>query len=139
MLAFKHDAQDWTTDGYRIRAEAVGSYKPEWHHIFPRKWLRDNVPDLNRKLIDSVANMAVISGEANRKIAAKAPKDYIAELNLDARGLLGQQLIPSPTFVQPHEYKEWLSTTVADLIDAVYSGIVWLWLGGGVSTATSTG
>ena len=96
----------------------VGSYKPEWHHIFPRKWLRDNVPDLDRKLIDSVANMAVISGEANRKIAAKAPKDYIAELNLDARGLLGQQLIPSPTFVQPHEYKEWLRQRAERLAQA---------------------
>ena len=30
-----------------------------------------------------------------------------------------------------------ISTTVADLIDAVYSGIVGLWLGGGVSTTTS--
>lgn len=108
LLAFKNDAQDWNTDGYRIRAEAVGSYEPEWHHIFPRKWLRDNVPGIDRKIIDSVANMAVISGGANRKIAAKAPKDYIAELNLAARGLLDQQAIPDPTFVEPKQYQDWL-------------------------------
>ena len=108
LLAFKNDAQDWNTNGYRIRAEAVGEYKPEWHHIFPRKWLRDNVPGIEKKLIDSVANMAVISGEANRKIAAKAPKDYIAELNLAARGLLDQQAIPDPTFVEPNQYEDWL-------------------------------
>ena len=108
LLAFKNDAQDWNTNGYRIRAEAVGEYKPEWHHIFPRKWLRDHVPGIEKKLIDSVANMAVISGEANRKISAKAPKTYIAELNLAARGLLDQQAIPDPTFVEPNQYEEWL-------------------------------
>ena len=108
LLAFKNDAQDWNTDGYRIRAEAVGSYEPEWHHVFPRKWLRDNVSGIDRKIIDSVANMAVISGGANRKIAAKAPKDYIAELNLAARGLLDQQAIPDPTFVEPKQYQDWL-------------------------------
>ena len=108
LLAFRNDAQDWNFDGYRIRAEAVGSYEPEWHHVFPRKWLRDNAPEIDRKLIDSVANMAVISGAANRKIAAKAPKEYIAELNLAARGLLEQQVIPDPTFVAPDQYEQWL-------------------------------
>jgi hypothetical protein len=110
LLAFRNNAEDWNTNGYKIRAEAVNGYEPEWHHIFPRKWLRDNVPDIERKLIDSVANMAVISAGANRKIAAKAPKDYISELNLAARGLLDQQAIPDPTFVEPNQYKDWLRT-----------------------------
>ena len=108
LLAYKNDAQDWNTDGYKIRAEAVGDYQPEWHHVFPRKWLRDNVAGIDKKIVDSVANMAVISGQANRKIAAKAPKDYIAELNLAARGLLDQQAIPDPTFVESKQYEEWL-------------------------------
>ena len=60
--------------------------------------------------IDSVANMAVISGGANRKIAAKSPKEYIGELNLAARGLLEQQAIPDPSFVAPEQYLEWLNT-----------------------------
>ena len=118
LLAFKNDAQDWNTDGYRLKAEAVGSYEPEWHHIFPRKWLRDNVSGIDRKLIDSVANMAVISGAANRKIAAKAPKDYIAELYLAARGLLEQQVIPDPTFVEPAQYQEWLRARAERLAEA---------------------
>ena len=110
LLAFRNNAQDWNTDGYKIQAEAKGPYRPEWHHIFPRKWLRDNIPDLDNRLLDSVANMAVISGEANRKIAAKSPKDYIAELNLAASGLLDQQAIPDPSFVAPIQYLEWLNT-----------------------------
>lgn len=111
LLAFKNDAQDWNTDGYRIQAEAKGPYQPEWHHIFPRKWLKDNVDEIDQKSIDSVANMAVISAEANRKIAAKSPKEYISELDLAGRGLLEQQAIPDPTFVNPKtQYLEWLKT-----------------------------
>ena len=113
LIAFRNNAQDWNTDGYHIQAAAPGTYRPEWHHIFPRKWLRDNLPNLNRDSIDAVANtvanMAVISGEANRKIAAKAPKQYIGELNLAARGLLDQQAIPDPVFVEPHQYQQWLN------------------------------
>lgn len=110
LLAFKNDAQDWNTDGYKVQAEAKGQYEPEWHHIFPRKWLKDNVNDIDQKSIDSVANMAVISGDANRKIAAKSPKEYIAELNIAARGVLEQQAIPDPTFVAPEQYLDWLRT-----------------------------
>ena len=108
LLAFRNDSQDWNTDGYKIRAESQGTYRPEWHHIFPRKWLKDNVDGIDQKSIDSVANMAVISGEANRKIGARAPKEYIHELNLSSRGVLEQQLIPDPNFVGPESYMEWL-------------------------------
>ena len=108
LMAYRNDAQDWDTDGYRIRAEAVGQYRPEWHHIFPRKWLRDNVPNIENPLIDNVANMAVISGEANRRIAASNPKKYVAELNLAKRGMLNQQVVPDPTFVNVEQYEDWL-------------------------------
>ncbi len=109
LIAYTNDAEDWNRDGYKIKAEAHGEYKPEWHHIFPSKWLKNNVPGVERKYIDTVANMAVISGVANRKIAAKAPKDYITELELGSKGLLEQQAIPDPTFVEPQQYLQWLN------------------------------
>lgn len=108
LLAYKNDAEDWNTDGYKIRAEATGMYRPEWHHIFPRKWLNSNVEGLDKKYIDTVANMAVISGDANRKIGAKAPSQYMEELELVKRGLLIQQAIPDPQFVAPEQYRDWL-------------------------------
>ncbi len=111
LLAYKNDAQDWNTDGYRIQAEATGVYQPEWHHIFPRKWLNSSIAGIKKESIDSVANMAVISREANRKIAAKSPKTYIAELDLAARGLLEQQAIPDPSFVRGRrQYSQWLKS-----------------------------
>lgn len=110
LLAHKNDAEDWDTDGYRIRAEATGDYRPEWHHIFPRKWLTDNIEEIDRRDVDTVANMAVISGRANRRIAARAPREYIADLKLDARGLLAQQAIPDPSFVAHDQYLEWLDS-----------------------------
>ena len=108
LIAFNNNAQDWNSDGYHIQAEAKGPYRPEWHHIFPRKWLRDNREDLDVALIDTVANMAVISGDANRKIAASEPRKYIKELNLANRGLLHQQAVPDPSFVGPEQYVQWL-------------------------------
>ena len=110
LLAFKSNAQDWNTNGYHIKAEASGPYQPQWHHIFPRKWLKDNVPDIQVTSIDTVANMAVISAEANRKISASDPSKYVAELGLAARGLLEQQAIPDPTFVGPGQYYKWLES-----------------------------
>ena len=118
LISFSNNAQDWTTNGYYIRAEASGIYKPEWHHIFPRKWLRDNCPSVDDNHINSVANMAVISGEANRKIAASAPCDYVPELDLANRGLLAQQAIPDPTFVEPVKYLTWLETRAEFLATA---------------------
>ena len=110
LLAYKNRAEDWDTNGYKIRAAATGMYRPEWHHIFPRKWLNSNVTDLDKKYIDTVANMAVISGDANRKIAAKAPSQYMDELQLAERGLLIQQAIPDPKFVAPEQYRDWLDS-----------------------------
>ena len=108
LLAYKNDAEDWNTDGYKIRAEATGKYRPEWHHIFPSKWLNSNVEGLDKRYIDTVANMAVISGGANRKIGAKAPNQYMEELQLTERGILIQQAIPDPQFVTPDQYRDWL-------------------------------
>ncbi len=115
LLAYSNDAKDWDPNGYRIRAEAQGDYSPEWHHIFPRKWLKDNVRNIEKDEIDSVANMAVISAQANRKIAAKSPKEYIADLKLVSRGLLKQQAIPDPSSVTPGRYRTWLRSR-ADLL-----------------------
>lgn len=108
LIAYRNDAQDWNPDGYKIRAEATGNYRPEWHHIFPRKWLKDNVVGIGDDLVDSVANMAVISRAANRRISASEPSKYINELDLVSRGLLEQQAIPDPTFVDPEQYESWL-------------------------------
>lgn len=114
LIAFRNDAQDWHSPGYFIRAAANGPYHPEWHHIFPRKWLRGKVPGIKPELIDNVANMAIISSEANKKIAASEPQKYVAELNLDSSGLLDQQAVPNPSFAFKNEsqylkdYENWL-------------------------------
>ena len=109
LLAFKNNAEDWGTDGYHIRAEAQSvQYRPEWHHIFPRKWLRDNVPGIQPDKVNTVANMAIISSQANKKIAASEPKKYVTDLKLASRGLLDQQAIPDPTSTSPKQYLSWV-------------------------------
>lgn len=108
LIAFQNNARDWGSEHYYVRAEANGSYSPEWHHIFPRKWLQDNVKGIDESSVDTVANMAVISRAANRKIQASAPKSYVKELNLDEGGYLSHQEIPDPSFVSPEQYETWL-------------------------------
>ena len=108
LIAHSKDAQDWNPDGYMIRAEAAGNYRPEWHHIFPRKWLKDNIEGITDDLVDSVANMAVISQAANRRISASQPRRYIQELDLVSRGVFEQQAIPDPSFVDSQQYESWL-------------------------------
>ena len=113
LIAYKNDAKDWASEKYRIRAEANGSYRPEWHHIFPRKWLRCNVKNIDEHKIDSVANMAVISQVANRKIGASAPSTYVREM--DIASLLDDQIIPDPTYVGPDQYEDWLKNRAGRL------------------------
>ena len=75
------------------------------------------------------------------------PEDVITELqDMEILARADHRIIEGGQFSLSHDELlqargvPWLpSTTVADLIDAVYSGIVGLWLGGGVSTTTSTG
>ncbi len=118
LLMYDNDGKDWSSERYRIRAEATGNYKPEWHHIFPRAWLQKNRKDLDNDRIDSVANMAVISGTANRAIGAKPPSEYIPELlGSDAQELLSAQAIPNPTFVNKDQYEEWLESRARLLAD----------------------
>jgi hypothetical protein len=55
----------------------------EYHHIFPRAVLRK--ADFDKGEINEIANMAFISGRANRRISAKPPAVYLASI-IENRG-----------------------------------------------------
>lgn len=68
------------------------------HHIFPRKYLRNDHSDLSPKLIDCVLNRALIPKITNIKIGKKKPSTYLGDLrksNPHLDSALEQQLIPS--------------------------------------------
>lgn len=62
------------------------------HHIFPVKLLRqNNIPD---KQIHQLANLAFVLQGTNLRIGAKAPVDYLPNLEMTHPGVLKSQWIP---------------------------------------------
>ncbi len=79
-------AMDWFGGGL------VPSTNMHAHHIFPKKYLKDNgVSD--RWYIDNICNITLISSEANRDILAKAPSDYFKSEGVGIRKL-EQHFVP---------------------------------------------
>ena len=79
LLVYRNEAQDWDEHGHRIGFEGVSllaDFRPQWHHIFPKKYLNGKVEE---DLVDALANIAVIGPEINIRISAKDPMSYIAK------------------------------------------------------------
>jgi hypothetical protein len=91
FLAFrKEDARDWSTNLAISPKHSGKADKIEYHHIFPKAYLRQVRPDIQRSEVDDIANLAFISGATNRRISSKAPADYKSDFPKGA--LTAQQI-----------------------------------------------
>ena len=82
FLAFSKDgASDWKTNLPISSKHAGKSDVIEFHHIFPKAYLKKNYPHVATQQIDDIANLAFIGAETNRKIGDKSPKTYRAFFN----------------------------------------------------------
>lgn len=92
VLAFRNEAQDWDERGMKLGFEGnqlAKDFNPQWHHIFPVKYLEDCCSDSET---NQLANIAVIGPAMNIRISAKSPMRYLTEYRItDAK--LRQQLI----------------------------------------------
>lgn len=95
LLVWRNNAMDWNPSGGRLGfhgAEVLAQFKPQWHHIYPKKFLKGQVDD---STIDALANIAVIGPEINIRISAKDPMKYLDKYQItDAK--LQQQYIEQP-------------------------------------------
>lgn len=83
-------ARDWST-GLSISAKHGGAAdKIEFHHIFPKAYLRRERPELPQRTIDDIANLAFIGAKTNKDIRDRAPRVYAPEYET---GILAAQLI----------------------------------------------
>lgn len=91
FLAFRRDrARDWATN-LEISPKHHGkSDVIEYHHIFPKAYLKKKRPDLPQPVVDDIANLAFIGSTTNKKITDRAPSEYRADFE---RSLLSVQLI----------------------------------------------
>jgi len=86
-------AKDWRS-GLGLSLTHQGRYHYiQFHHIFPKSVLRKH--DYDKSEINEIANMAFISGRANRGISNKPPTEYFPEI-IEQRGeeALAGQAIP---------------------------------------------
>jgi hypothetical protein len=88
FLAFRAaDARDWKTK-LKIGANHAGKADAiEYHHIFPKAYLRREQPQLAIAQVDDIANLAFIGSETNKIISDKAPSAYKKEFSSDVMEL----------------------------------------------------
>ena len=80
LLVLREGAEDWYWRT-SIRDLKIYEISIDIHHIFPKAWCdSQRIP---RSRYDSILNKTLLSYKANRKIASKAPAEYIAKLQTD--------------------------------------------------------
>lgn len=118
LLAYGNKAQDWDKSGHRLGFEGVeilADFRPQWHHVFPRKFLEGKVAE---DRIDALANIAVIGPGINIRISAKNPMDYIQRYGISPEKLDQQYIDESIKRVAPSGFEEWLLKRAQRLADA---------------------
>ncbi len=95
IAMFKKGAKDWITKnklGYeKGSSKLLDGFTPEWHHIYPKNILKKH--SFDQELIDSVANITVLTSKANKKLK-REPWEYIYEYEIRNK-ILRDHLIPS--------------------------------------------
>jgi hypothetical protein len=95
LLVWRNEAMDWDPAGGRLGfqgADVLSAFKPQWHHIYPKKFLKGQVDET---LIDTLANIAVIGPEINIRISSRDPLKYLEKYNI-TNVKLKQQFISQP-------------------------------------------
>ncbi|MER7368608.1 GmrSD restriction endonuclease domain-containing protein [Nonomuraea wenchangensis] len=121
-LVAKHaGARDWW-HGTEISAIAEAGQKLEYHHIHPQATLKDHAGAYSKTEINDLANLAFISGKANRKISHRSPSVYFVDAKLPplTEGELAAHFVPYQESLRHAEaYREFLHARRALLSDAM--------------------
>jgi hypothetical protein len=115
LLAYRNKAEDWDSQGHRLGFEGLDflqDFRPQWHHIFPRKYLEGQVDEAS---VDALANIAVIGPEINIRISAKDPMSYIAKYGITQSKLKQQFIADDIVTVGYDGYLAWLKKRAQEL------------------------
>jgi predicted nucleic acid-binding protein len=116
LTAFNSKAKDWINQDVRIGFDKEDNelnegFKPEWHHIFPRKIVKDSFAPA---LVDSIANIAVLNEKANRSFGAKPPAKYLAEHGVKSERL-EEQAVPADGMLDIAKFEVFLKKRAENL------------------------
>jgi hypothetical protein len=95
--------------------EVLRDFRPQWHHVFPRKFLESRVRE---DLIDALANIAVIGPTINIRISAKDPMDYIDRYGISPEKLAQQYVDPDVGSMLVDNFEAWLAARANRLAEA---------------------
>ena len=109
LTVFNGKAKDWVNQDVRIGFDKEDNelnegFKPEWHHIFARKIVKDS---FDSSLVDSIANIAVLNEKANRSFSAKPPQQYLSEHKVKSERL-DEQAVPLDGALEVDRFEEFL-------------------------------
>jgi hypothetical protein len=108
LLVYRNQAKDWDAQGHRIGFDGLtllADFRPQWHHVFPRKYLEGRVEDTQ---VDALANIAVIGPSINIRISAADPMNYVTKYGISQDKLNQQFIDPDFTTIPIDKYPEWL-------------------------------
>lgn len=118
LVMYGRKARDWMT-GERLGfqgTELLESFSPQWHHIFPRAYLRKE--KVNEDQWDVFANIAVMAPTTNIRFGAKNPMAYLENYNIGP-DLLAEQLVPHDDgLLTVERYDDFIRTRAKFLADA---------------------
>src|SRR5262249_47558160 len=93
-------------------AELLSGFQPQFHHIFPKKFLEGHVaPDL----IDALANIAIIGPTINIRISKQDPMSYIPKYKITADKLRQQFISGQIVATTIQQYPAWVHKRAEDL------------------------
>lgn len=115
LLVLRNEAVDWDQRGVRIGfdgAELLAGFQPQFHHIFPKKFLEGRVP-LNS--IDALANIAIIGPTINIRISKQDPMDYIPKYKITPKKLAQQFISGQIANMTIKQYPQWIQKRADEL------------------------
>ncbi len=118
LLIHRKKAVDWDQRGALIGfdgAELLAGFQPQFHHVFPKKFL-DGLVD--NALIDALANIAIIGPAINIRISKQNPMDYIPKYKITADKLRQQFISGQIANTTVKQYPDWVRTRADELAGA---------------------
>jgi hypothetical protein len=121
LVIFKRGAKDWLNPNIRIGYDRSDSelnkgFKPEWHHFFPKSFLKKHNVDDSK--INLLANIVVLNEKANKTFSSKEPADYLKINSVDKKRL-EEQLIPvDDNLLKIENYDAFLDKRASNLAEA---------------------
>lgn len=115
VLIHQNKAIDWDARSVRIGfdgKELLEGFEPQFHHIFPKKFLGKAVDQSD---IDALANIAIIGPSINIRISKQDPMDYIPKYKITAVKLKQQFISGQIRNTTVQQYPKWVRSRAADL------------------------